>query len=142
MFWIALVLLGAATAFDLKSREIPDVFPVALLVLAALACTFGWTGVGWSSAGLGLILALGIGLLLFKTGGFGGGDVKLLIGLGALLGPKAFLLTLLFIALAGGVLSLVALARGQKDLAYGPAITLGFLVLLLLDLGWGNVPTS
>ncbi len=142
MLWIGLVILVVATLFDLKSREIPDLFPVGLLALALLSCIFGWSDVGWLAAGLGLLVALVIGLLLFKTGGFGGGDVKLLVGLGALLGPKAFFSTLLYIALAGGVLSIVALMRGQKELAYGPAIALGFLVFLLLNLGTGYVGTT
>lgn len=142
MFWAGLAVIAAATIYDLKSREIPDLFPVVLLLLAIAACALGWTGVGWASAGIGLALALVLGLALFRTGGFGGGDVKLLVGLGALLGPKAFFLALLHIGLAGGVLSVIALIRGQKELAYGPAIALGFLVFLLLNPDAGHVATA
>ncbi|MFH0943787.1 MAG: prepilin peptidase [Planctomycetota bacterium] len=142
MFWAGLVVVVGATIFDLRTREIPDLFPAALLLLAALACASGRTGVGWVSAGIGLALALVLGLALFRTGGFGGGDVKLLIGLGALLGAKAFFLSLLYIGLAGGVLSVIALIRGQRELAYGPAIALGFFVFLLLNPDAGHAATT
>ena len=142
MFWAGLAVLAAATIIDLKSRQIPDLFPVALLVLALIACSFGWTGVSFAQAGLGILVALAFGGLLLWTGGFGEGDVGLLIGLGALLGPKSFLLALLYIGLAGGVLSIVALIRGQKELAYGPAIALGFLIFLLLNPGAGHAATA
>ena len=62
------------------------------------------------------------------NGGFGGGDVKLVIALGAALGPLALLSALFWVALSGGLLALIAVIRGRRDLAYVPAIAMGLLV--------------
>ncbi len=45
------------------------------------------------------------------------------------------MLPLLFwIAMAGGVFSAIAYVKGRRDLAYVPAIALGFLAFLLWEL--------
>jgi prepilin peptidase CpaA len=57
--------------------------------------------------------ALGIGLLLpfYVLGAIGAGDVKLLGGIGAILGPQALISVAIYGALVGGLVSLVILAR-------------------------------
>jgi Flp pilus assembly protein protease CpaA len=62
----------------------------------------------------------------------GGGDAKLLVALGALLGPLAFVVFLLFVSIAGGLFAIVAKIRGEKELPYAPAFALGWLGLVLL----------
>jgi prepilin peptidase CpaA len=47
--------------------------------------------------------------------------------LGMLLGPVGILILLFGMAVFGGVFSLVAMLRGQRDYAYVPAITAGFV---------------
>ena len=83
--------------------------------------------IGWLSAGSGLLLGLVIVSLLYAFAGFGGGDVKLVGTLAASVGPLGFLNLLIYIALAGGVLALVAVARKRDDFAYVPAIAVGLL---------------
>ena len=56
------------------------------------------------------------------------GILKLIIALGAVLGPWALLSVLAGMAISGGVLAAVAIARGQRHFAYVPAIALGLLV--------------
>lgn len=82
MLWFPLALAGLAVVFDLRTREIPNFLPLALLTGAAMAFLWGLHPLGgWASIG-GALLALLIGGLLFWLGGWGGGDVKLLVGLG------------------------------------------------------------
>ena len=131
MLWIPLVIVATAAIYDLRSREIPDWLPAALLLWAIVCVAAGWVAIGWWELLAGLGLGLAIGLPLFALGGFGGGDVKLVAALGAALGPAALLRALFWIALAGGALALVAKWRGQKDLAYGPAIALGLLIYVV-----------
>lgn len=103
-------LLAAAVWTDLRSRRIPNALTVTAFALALLLrATAGVSPLlsGILGAGLALLLLLP----LFAVGGMGGGDAKLLIGVGALFGPKGFLIALLCTALAGGILSLVAAAR-------------------------------
>jgi prepilin signal peptidase PulO-like enzyme (type II secretory pathway) len=52
-----------------------------------------------------------------------------------LLGTKGLLFLLYYAALAGGCLAVVALLRRRGDLAYGPAIALGYAALLMVSRG-------
>ena len=106
--WVpALVLIGAA-AWDLVTREIPHAFPLALLAWAVASRLLGYQQQDWGSAALGLATGLAIGLALFALGWMGAGDGKLFAGLGAILGPVGILVTMPWIAMAGGVWAFVA----------------------------------
>jgi Flp pilus assembly protein protease CpaA len=131
ILWSSLLLLVAAAVVDLRRREIPDGIPVALLCWAVGTKVFGAAAPGWASMALGFGAGAVLGLLAFWLGGFGGGDAKLLAALGALLGAGDFVVVLFYVALAGGVLGVVAARRGRRDLAYAPAMALGFLVFLI-----------
>jgi prepilin peptidase CpaA len=106
---VVTVVLAAVS--DLRTRRIPNAltstaFLSALLLRALLgggALVDGLLGAG---------LALAIMLPLFAMRGVGGGDAKLMIVVGAFLGPQGLLLALLVTALVGGAMSLVAVARG------------------------------
>lgn len=128
MIWVPLLLMCCAAVYDLRSRTIPDWVPGALLTWGLLATALGWSGVPWLGVLSGVVIGFLLGLPLFAAGAFGGGDVKLVAALGAALGPMALLATLFWVAVAGGVLSVIALWRGRRDLAYVPAIALGLLV--------------
>ncbi|WP_146531018.1 A24 family peptidase [Novipirellula artificiosorum] len=124
---ITTALLAIATTFDLRTREIPDWISLAIGVTAVVASLIGWLGmsIAWVSAGgiVGLAIAYG----LFRFAKLGGGDGKLIIALGMLVGPVGILIVLFGMAIAGGVLSLIAMLRGQRDYAYVPAIAAGFV---------------
>lgn len=124
---VPVLLLAVATAIDLRTREIPDWITVALLITGVCAAVFGWAGIRWWMVLSGSLLGLVIGFLLFRLAGFGGGDAKLIAGIGAILGPVGLLFVLFWMALAGGVLALIAMLRSQRDYAYGPAILLGYI---------------
>ena len=121
----------AATAHDLRSREIPDGISLALLVFALAAASLGWNGLTWMNLAIGFGVGLCVSATLFYLGGLGGGDVKMIAALGAALGWLGILQVLFWMALSGGALALVAAARGQKDFAYGPAILTGTFVYAL-----------
>ncbi|WP_419194934.1 hypothetical protein [Novipirellula herctigrandis] len=63
----------------------------------------------------------------FRFARLGGGDAKLIASLRMLLGPVGILILCFGMSVFGGVLSLVAMLRGQRDYAYVPAITAGFV---------------
>jgi prepilin peptidase CpaA len=132
--WVTAALLVVAAGFDLRSREIPNTLPLALLVWAVAARALGLQPADWLGllAGLGLGFALGAGL--FALGAMGGGDAKLLAALGAVLGPRAFGIVLIYIALIGGVLALAARMRRQSEVVYGPAIALGYVAAVVVAL--------
>jgi prepilin peptidase CpaA len=128
MMALAVLLAIVAALWDLRKREIPDWIPI-LLGAAAIVCTaIHLSPMTWAGLGYGALLGVAITLPLYLLGGFGGGDVKLVVALGAALGPRTLLIVLFWVALCGGLLAVVALIRGRRDLAYAPAIALGLLI--------------
>ncbi len=128
--WSLLLLLpvGFALVCDLRSREVPDWIPLLIVAWACLATALGLHKVSWIGLIAGALVGLGLSAAVFFLGGLGGGDVKLLAAIGAAVGPWALLSILAWMALAGGILALIAAARGKRDFAYVPAIAVGVVV--------------
>jgi prepilin peptidase CpaA len=80
-------LLTWAAIVDLRTRRIPNWLTLSLM-LSGLAQSYTWahTVSPWTSF-LGLLMGFGLTFVLFAIGAMGGGDVKLMAGLGAWLGP-------------------------------------------------------
>lgn len=95
---VLLVSLGAAI-WDWRVRRIPNWLCVSGLVAGFLLND-------WRFALGGLGLALAIHLPLFAMRATGGGDVKLMAALGALLGVEQWLRVFLISAVLGGVVAL------------------------------------
>jgi prepilin peptidase CpaA len=127
-----LLLLLVATAYDFRTREIPDWISIAIAFVAVTAAVTGWLGIGFLLVVSGGALGLSIGYGLYRFARLGGGDAKLIAALGLLVGPAGLLIVLFGMAIAGGILSLIAIYRKQKDYAYVPAITAGFVWYLAL----------
>jgi len=125
---VPLGLTLVALVADVRRREVPDGVPLAIAVWAVVAMLAGWNDVSGLALVAGSLLGLATGAVLYAWFGFGGGDAKLLAALGAALGPGAFLSTLLWTAVAGGLLALVARSRRQRDFAYVPAIVAGLCI--------------
>ena len=87
---IALIVLVIASIFDLKTREVPDLLNYGLIVFAFLLRVFlSLLEHSFSpliNGFVGFIIFLALALLLFYTGQMGGGDSKLLMGIGLLVG--------------------------------------------------------
>jgi len=80
-------LLTWAAAVDLRCRRIPNWLTLSL-ILTGLVQSFTWAHVaGPADSLLGLLTGFGLTFILFAIGAMGGGDVKLMTGLGAWLGP-------------------------------------------------------
>ncbi len=110
--WIpALLMVGIAGVWDLRKGIIPN-----WLTLPGLLLGFGWhfARSGWT----GLLFALGGAVLMavfflipYLLGGLGAGDLKLVLALGALLGPREGVQVALASAIAGGLLAIFLLLR-------------------------------
>jgi len=104
------VLMVYAAYSDLKSYTLPNFISLILVAGFALIMMIlqpPLSAIGWH-VGVGAILFV-VGFILFATGLFGGGDVKVIAALGLWLGPMNVLSFLTLMAIFGGVLALALL---------------------------------
>ena len=91
---VALVALVIGSITDFKKREVHDYVSYGLTFIA-VAISIIYTIIIWDYTPLvhtitGLLIGLGIAYAMFYLGQWGGGDSKLIIGLGAVLGFNVF----------------------------------------------------
>jgi prepilin peptidase CpaA len=103
-------LLVAASSWDVLRLRIPNIIPLALILLFALQLVIG-PGV---PAPLDHLLAMGIALLVllppFALNVLGGGDVKLLAAVALWLGKDQVTALLILVGIVGGLFALCWLA--------------------------------
>ena len=125
-----LVLLLAATASDVRRRQVPAWLTFGGIGVGALAAACS----GWDTLRVSLIGGLVGGLVLMPfvvIRAFGLADALLLAAVGAWYGAEFALRTAWWAALVGAVLAVIAYLRGDRTFPYVPAITLGLGVALL-----------
>lgn len=87
---LAGIVLIVASAFDIKTREVPDWlnygFIISGVFLHCVESVVYQNPVSILQSLAGAALMFGLALLMFYGGQWGGGDSKLLIGLGAIMG--------------------------------------------------------
>jgi prepilin peptidase CpaA len=141
--WVALAVGLAAVVEDLWRRQISNWISIAALVggISCQIAAHGWRGL--LDAGLGSASGFLVFLLFYILGGMGGGDVKLMSGFGALLGPARLLEASLWTAAIGGLLALSylgwqrlrrvwnATAPATDSIPYAPAIAAGVWLSLV-----------
>ena len=106
LYGTLVLMLIIASAVDLYQRRIPNlvILPTVFLAPFTYYVTGGLDGVLFSLNGLALGFLLF--LLPYLMGALGAGDVKLMAAVGSVLGIRNTIVSLLFIALAGGALAL------------------------------------
>jgi len=125
-----LAVLVALTAIDLERQIIPDVISLPGILAGALA-NLATGRVPWLESLIGIVVGGGVFLviILASGGGMGGGDMKLGAMLGAFLGWKVVLLSVLVAVVLGGIAALALMASGvrsRKDpIPFGPFLAIG-----------------
>ncbi len=134
-----MLLLAVAAVGDARRLTIPNRLCVAVALLAlpywAASGAAFWPGFAWQVA---FALAVFAGLAaLFACGLMGGGDVKLLAALALWLPARPYVEMMMWIAVAGGLLTLALLVRhraarraGRPEIPYGIAIAAGAAIAL------------
>jgi prepilin peptidase CpaA len=138
---LAVMLLIAAIG-DIRARVIPNRLNMAIALLAPV----WWWATGEHSYAMLLHLAFAAGALalfgaLFAMGMMGGGDVKLITVLALWLAPSDMLEMLVWMAIAGGILTLIMLiihalrrAPGRPEVPYGVAIVAATFLVMANDI--------
>jgi len=130
---------------DIDHYILPDRFTLALIPLGVLTIFFrnnffledSLMGI---AAGGGLIFLFSAGYyILRKKIGMGGGDIKLMAGVGAYLGPKLALLTILIGTILALIIAIPYLITKKKRmdemLPFGPFLALAAIICLF----WGDI---
>jgi leader peptidase (prepilin peptidase)/N-methyltransferase len=141
LFYFAFVAaLIVITVIDLYHQIIPDVISlpgigvglVASLILPQI--TFLNSLIGILLGGGSLFIVGTLYQWFFKREGMGGGDVKLLAMIGAFLGWKAVILTILLSSFIGAITGIIIIVLKGKDFKYaipfGPFLSLGAVISL------------
>ncbi len=137
LFVAALIVI---TVIDLYHQIIPDVISLPGIGVGLIASlmipqiTLFNSLMGTLLGGGSLFLVATIYQWLFKREGMGGGDVKLLAMIGAFLGWKAVILTILLSSLVGSITGIIVMILKGKDFKYaipfGPFLSIGAVVSL------------
>lgn len=153
IYWMTAAGLIVATFTDLEHYIIPDRISlggiVAGLVLSSLwpplqEAASLWEGaraaVGGAVLGAGLLGIIGaLGKLAFRQDAMGLGDVKLLAAVGALMGWRAVVFTLVVSAFVGALVGSYLLLTHRKPrrshIPFGPFLALGAILWMLAGPG-------
>jgi len=134
-WWPTVLVLLVAVVIDIGWRRIPNWLSLPFLVAGIGVNAFrdGFSGFERSIAGLGFAIAV-TGVLCYMRG-MGLGDMKLMAGVGAWIGPGQLVLALVATGIAGGLLA-VAYALKHRSLSRCLDSTAD-LIAGLPKQGWG-----
>lgn len=135
IYFVFAASLIAISFIDLQHRIIPNQISIPGIFLGFLA-SFLLPRITWTDSLMGILfgggiiyLVIAVYYLFTRREGMGGGDLKLLAMIGAFLGWKGAVFSLVAGALAGSVLGLILmLVRGwsrRAQIPFGPFLSLG-----------------
>jgi prepilin peptidase CpaA len=137
---ILALLLVVAAVIDVRTFTISNRLNLGVALMAPL---YWWSAhlPLWPDIGIQVAIAAGVFALLavaFYAGMMGGGDVKLAAALALWFSPQSTLRFLVFMSIAGGMLTLVVVGLhrlkkkpGKPEIPYGVAIAVGGLLILI-----------
>ncbi len=135
--------LIAITFIDLDFQIIPDVITLPGIVIGLVAGSLlmpdpfiRHSPLGFTSSIIGLVAGGGIfyAIAVISKGGMGGGDIKMMAMVGALMGWKSVLLTVFLGSLTGsvfGIFLMISQKKGRKTkVPFGPFLAFGTLATM------------
>jgi len=140
----AVAMCCCAAATDIAGRKIPNwvTFTLALSGLAQSVC-FSGSVLTPGQALFGLAVGFTLPFVLFALGAVGGGDVKLLAGLGAWLGALAIFQVFVLEAVVGLILVLSqAAAQGRLRALFRNSAVLAVNLAHVNDVGLDHVKAT
>ena len=145
LYFIYFILFGSLTLIsfiDLTHRIIPDVISLPGIIIG-VAISFLHPQLSFTNALIGVLVGGGslyvvatLYQLITKREGMGGGDVKLLAMIGAFIGWKGVLFTILCSSFIGSMVGVAMMFISKADSKYavpfGPFLSLGAMIYVLL----------
>tara|TARA_Y100001960_G_scaffold165102_1_gene173361 strand:- start:213 stop:986 length:774 start_codon:yes stop_codon:yes gene_type:complete len=126
------------TAIDIEHQIIPDTITLPGIVLGLAAGSYS---IGYIDSLLGCFLGGGLFyfLAVLSNGGMGGGDIKYIAAVGALVGWKKVLLIIFIGAFLGSIISVFQIIFQKKSkkslIPFGPFLSVATLITLF----YGNL---
>src|SRR3954452_20522224 len=109
-----LAMLCIAAGIDWRERRIPNWLTVVMALSGIVSSFLAGHVASPPQAILGMLVGFAIPFVLFAMGALGGGDVKLLAGIGAWLGPIIVVKVFLAAAIVGMLIVLVQSAKQKR----------------------------
>jgi prepilin peptidase CpaA len=135
-----LAMLGWASVTDFRSRRIRNWLTLTMMVTGFMQ---SFTPIHVATPGgsaLGFLVGFGVTFILFALGAIGGGDVKLIAGVGAWVGPIGAMQVFLLEAIIGMVIVLIQAAwQGRLTLLLHNSMLLTINLVHLQDVGIDHV---
>jgi leader peptidase (prepilin peptidase) / N-methyltransferase len=141
------VMLVIISVYDYKTKEIPNgfnllfvIFSLMFLTLTSLNPVINFKGAIFSLLAALLAFLFFYAFVFFsKETWMGGGDAKMAIGMGLLLGPLGTFLAILLASVSGSIYGIAALLmtskkKGQKEkheIPFGPFLALGTYISMV-----------
>ena len=148
LFWLLAFSLVVISAIDIYHRIIPDIFPLILVVAGLALSVFNTTlgdgalhrllnsAVGILAGGGSLFLVGVFGKFIYKKEAMGGGDVKLMAGVGAVIGWERVLFAIFLASFIGSIAGLFMMLskrmKSKEYLPFGPFLSAGAYAALFL----------
>lgn len=149
VFFVFIACLLVVTFIDLDHRIIPDIITLPGIPVF-LAAGFAVTAIAFKDALLGILIGGGSLFLvawtysfITKKEGMGGGDIKLLEMMGALVGWQGVLFTIFVSSLVGTLSGLAIMVQSRKGMKlavpFGPFLAIGGITYIFFGsqlIGW------
>ena len=119
------VVLVVTSYTELKENRIPNWITIPGVMIGLLVGYSPW-GITLGASVGGLVVGFGFLFIFYMFGGMGGGDVKLMGTVGALLGYPLIMTTLVYTAIVGGFMAIAVLVW-NKNLWHGITSSIAML---------------
>lgn len=135
IYYVFFAALVVVTFIDLDHRIIPDIITLPGIPIF-FAAGFALPNISYSESLLGILIGGGslflvawTYTLITKKEGMGGGDIKLLAMIGAIVGWKGVLFTIFVASLVGTLAGLIVMLQSRKGMKlavpFGPFLSIG-----------------
>ena len=140
VYFLFFAVLVVVTFIDLDHRIIPDIITLPGIPIC-FAASFALSEITYKESLLGIVIGGGSLFLvawtysiITKKEGMGGGDIKLLAMMGAIVGWKGVLFTIFVASLAGTLAGLAVMLQTRKDMKlavpFGPFLSIGCIAYI------------